>query len=123
MALRQNGKSSGMNYAATASDLTRKMIAREMTGPNDTGPAMDRIERKFGIPFSTQEHLRRGKAKTVEAGMFARIRAAYLAHCERSIVALQHEFQIEKARGDDSNQDLAAEAEKLLAKIKERRQA
>lgn len=93
-----------MNHAETASDLTRRMIGREMNGPNDLGSAMERIERRFGIPYWTQDHLRKGKAKTIETGMFNRIRAAYLAHCERSLKRLEHELKLEKARGDDTRQ-------------------
>lgn len=107
--------------AATASEYVRRMIGREMQGPGDVGPAMNRLEAKYGIPFWTLEHLRKGKAKTVDVSVFARIRAAYLNHCERQLRSLEHELRIEKARGNDRDQDLLAETEALLAKLAARR--
>ena len=62
--------------AAVASEYMRRMIGREMRGPNDIGAAMNRIETKYGIPFWTQEYLRKGKAKVCDVGLFVRIRAA-----------------------------------------------
>lgn len=106
---------------AAASDMVRRMVAREMRGPSDTGPAMQRLEQKYGLSFWTLEHLRKGRAKVCEAGLFQRLRGAYLDHCERQLKALKHEIEIEKARGNDADADLLAEAEALLAKIKQRK--
>lgn len=103
--------------ALAATELTRKLVAREMRGPSDTGPALCRLESKYGLPFWTMEHLRKGRAKTVDALLFARLRAAYLDHCRRQIAALQHELELERASGDDRNQDLLAETETLMAKL------
>lgn len=107
--------------AAAASEYMRKMIAREMKGPNDLGPSMNRIEQKFGIPFWTQDHLRKGKAKTCDASLFARVRNAYLSHCERQLKSLQHEIEVERAKGHDLDQDILAEVEALLAKVEARK--
>jgi len=103
--------------AAVASDLVRKMVAREMRGPCDTGPAMERLEQKYGLPFWTLDHFRRRKAKGCDVGLFARIRGAYFDHCERSVKRLCHEMKMERMRGDDFDADLLAEAEALLEKI------
>jgi hypothetical protein len=107
--------------ALAASEMVRKMVAREMRGPSDTGPAMQRLEAKYGLPFWTLEHLRKGRAKVCEAGLFQRLRGAYLDHCERQLNALKHEIELEKARGNDCDSDLLAEAEALLAKIRQRK--
>lgn len=107
--------------APVASEYMRKMIGQEMRGPNDLGSAMNRLEQKFGIPFWTQEHLRKGKAKTCDASMFARIRGAYLSHCESQLKRLQEEIKIERAKGHDVDADILAETETLLAKIKARK--
>lgn len=120
MASRQNRKSSQMS-ATVASEYMRKMIAREMKGPNDLGPAMNRIEAKYGLSYWTQEHLRRRKAKSCDVGLFARIREAYLDHCEAQLRKLKHEIEMEKAKGNDLDADLLAETETLLAKIAARR--
>lgn len=107
--------------ALAASEMVRKMVAREMRGPSDTGPAMQRLEAKYGLPFWTLEHLRKGRAKVCEAGLFQRLRGAYLDHCERQIAALKHEIQMEKARGNDSDQDLLDQAEALIQKLRARK--
>jgi hypothetical protein len=75
----------------------------------------------YGIPYWTLEYFRKGKAKTCDLTLFQRIRGAYLDHCEGKLKALQHELHIEKAKGNDSDADLLAEAEALLAKIAERK--
>ncbi len=106
-----------MNNVEVAGNYARTMIGREMRGPNDLGPAMNRLEQKYGLPFWSLDHLRKGKAKTVESGLFQRIRSAYFAHCERQIKVLQHEMRIEKVVGHDVDENLLAEAEALLAKI------
>lgn len=120
MASPQKRKWSPMT-AAVASEYVKRMISREMRGPNDMGPAMNRIEQKFGIPFWSLDHLRKGKAKVCDVALFQRIRLAYFDHCERQIKALQHELKLERLSGDDTNDDLLAEAETLLAKIHKRK--
>ena len=104
-----------------ASDMVRRMVSREMRGPSDTGPAMQRLEAKYGLPFWTMEHLRKGRAKVCEAGLFQRLRGAYLDHCERKLTQLKHEIELERARGNDTDQDLLAEAEALLARLHQRK--
>lgn len=124
MAYPKNRKRYPMSASVlAASDMVRKMVGREMRGPSDTGPAMQRLEQKYGLPFWSLEHLRKGRAKVCEATLFARIRIAYLDHCERQIKALQHELELERLTGDDFNDDLLAEAETLLARIQARRAA
>lgn len=104
--------------AEAAATYIRSMVAREMRGPGDTGEAMHRIEAMYGIPFHTQEHLRKGKAKTCEITLFQRIRGSYLDHCERQIKKLEHELIIiERAAGGAVDSDLLVEVEVLLAKI------
>jgi hypothetical protein len=106
-----------------ATDYVRTMVQRESRGPGDLDNAMSRIEAKYGLPFWTLWHLRRGKAKTVEASMLARIRAAYLDMCQRQASNLLHEIKIEAAVSDDLDSDIAAELEALVAKIKAKRAA
>lgn len=55
---------------------------------------------------------------TVEAGLLARIRGAYLDLCERQVSKLQHEIAVEKALNeDDTLEDLEREARRLAARI------
>ena len=108
----------------TASAYVKRMVERETKGWGDQENALTRLEARYGLPFWSMDHLRTGRAESVEAGLFQRIRAAYLDLCERQVAKLQHEIAIEKAiQGDDSMEDLAREAETLLARIAEKRNA
>lgn len=109
-----------MSNVDVAGLYARTMVGREMAGPNDLNPAMQRISNRHEIPFWSLDHLRRGKAKTIEASLFYKIRAAYFAHCERQLKALQHELSLEKETGNVANLDLLAEVEALLAKAEKR---
>lgn len=107
-----------MSSADVASDYVRRMVEAETKGWGDQENALARLEARYGLPFWSLNHIRTGRAKTVEAGLFARIRGAYLDLCERQITKLQHEIAVEKALNqDDSLQDLEREAEALAARI------
>jgi len=102
----------------TAGTYVRRMVEREAKGWGDQANAQQRIEARYGLPFWTLEHLRTGRAKTVEAGLLARIRGAYLDLCERQVSKLQHEIAVEKALNeDDTLEDLEREARRLAARI------
>jgi len=107
--------------AAAANDYLTRMVANEMRGPGDTKPALERLSRRYGLSFWTLEHIRKGRAKECDAGLFERIRAAYLDHCERKLRELEHELRMEKARGDARDNDLLVETEALLAKLAARK--
>lgn len=107
-----------------ATDYVRTMVQRESRGPGDLDNAMHRLEAKYGLPFWSLWHLRKGKAKTVEASLLARIRGAYLDMCQRQASNLLHEIKMEAAASDDDlDSDIAAELEALLAKIQAKREA
>jgi hypothetical protein len=106
-----------------ATDYVRTMVQRESHGPGDLDNAMRRLEAKYGLPFWTLWHLRKGKAKTVEASLLARIRGAYLDMCQRQASNLLHEIKMEAAAGHDLDSDIAAELEAVLAKIHAKRAA
>ncbi len=110
--------------AQTAGGYVRRMVERETRGWGDQSGAQQRLEARYGIPFWSLEHLRTGRAKTVEAGLFARIRGAYLDLCERQVAKLQHEIAIEKALNeDDTLEDLEREAARLAARIQAKKDA
>lgn len=109
---------------AVATEYVRRMVSREARGPGDTEGAMARLEARYGIGFWQLSHLRGGRAKTVDVGLFARIRAAYLDYCEKQIRLLQHEIAVEKAvNEDDSLEDLEREAAELVARVAAKRKA
>ena len=106
-----------------ATEYVRTMVQRESRGPGDLDNAMGRIEARYGIPFWSLWHLRKGKAKTVEASLLARIRAAYLDMCAKQAGNLLHEIEVEAAVGtaDDADLDLAAALRALAQKIEARK--
>lgn len=111
-----------MSSAEVATGYVRRMVERETRGWGDQEGAMSRLETRYGIPFWSLNNIRTGRAKTVEAGLFARIRGAYLDLCERQVAKLQHEIAIEKALNeDDTLEDLEREARRLAAEIAARR--
>jgi hypothetical protein len=108
-----------MSTAIEAQGYVRIMIEREARGWGDQTNALSRIERRYGLSFWSLNNLRTGRAKTVEAGLFQRIRSAYVDMCERQIAALEHEVAMERARDASAvDQDLAAEIERLAAKVR-----
>jgi hypothetical protein len=104
-----------------ATEYVRTMVQRESRGPGDLDNAMSRIEARYGLPFWTLWHLRKGRAKGVEASMLARIRAAYLDMCRRQASNLLHEIGVEAATGDDTDQDLADRLRAIAAEIEAKR--
>ncbi len=111
-----------MSSADVATGYVRRMVEKETRGWGDQNSALHRIGDRYRLPFWTLNNLKTGRAKTVEAGLFDRIRAAYLDLCERQVRQLQHEIEIEKAKaGDASFEDLAREAEELAARVAERK--
>ena len=105
-----------------ASDYASRLLEYEQRG-SDTESALFRLEQRYGLTPNQIMHLRSRRAKSCDVNLFARLRAAYLDLCQRQVSKLQHEIAITKATGDDTLEDLVAEAESLLAKIKARRGA
>ena len=93
-------------------------------GEDEMDAAYDAFERQFGVGRWTVEHLRKRKAKTCDVSVFAKLKGAYLALCERQVAKLQHQIAIEKATQDDDDlRDLEAAAAALAAKIQARKAA
>lgn len=111
-----------MSTTDVAGNYVRRMVEYETKGWGDQHNALSRLEARYGLPFWSLANLKSGRAKTVEAGLFARIRAAYLDLCERQVAKLQHEISIEKAlTEDDTLEDLQREARRLAAQIAQKR--
>ena len=107
-----------MSSADLAIDYARKVLSREARGPGDLEEAMHRLEAKTGVGYWTWWGLWNKRRKSVDMDLFSRVRGAYLALCEKQVRALQHDLAVEKAMsGDDTFEDLVAEAEALAAKI------
>jgi len=100
-----------------ASDYASRLLEFEQRG-SDTESALSRLEKRYGFSPNQIIHLRSGRAKSCDVGLFARLRDAYLDLCERQVAKLQHEIAITKATSDDTIEDLVAEADALAAKIR-----
>lgn len=108
-----------MSTAVEAQGYVKRMLENEGSTWGNLSQALERIERRYGIPYWTLNNLRTGRAKTVEAGLFQRLRGAYLDHCERQIARLQHELEMEKERANnDLDADLLAQVQSLAEKVK-----
>lgn len=91
---------------------------------DDLDVAYDAFERQYGVGRWTIDHLKKGKAKTCDVSVFAKLKGAYIALCERQVAKLQHQIAVEKAAHDDDDlRDLEAAAAALAAKVKAKRQA
>jgi hypothetical protein len=99
------------------------MVQRESRGPGDIDNAMQRLETRYGLPFWSLWHLRKGRAKTCDTSLYARIQGAYLDMCKRQVGSLLHEIEMETIGGDDTLADLENEARILAAKIAARKEA
>lgn len=109
-----------------AADYARRIhafVEQDTRDPDQLEFAFGAFERRYGIGRWTLEHLRKGRAKTCDVGIFARLRAAYLDLCQRQVTKLQMQIAIEKATNDDDLGDLEAEASALAAKIAAKRRA
>ncbi len=111
--------------AVVARSHVQRMVVREIETSGSRDRAFDAISRRYGITRSQLRHLWEGRAKTVEAGLFARIRLAYLDFNQRQISKLQAELALERAMGGDPDNldDLETEARELLAKVEAARAA
>ncbi len=107
-----------VSSAEMATGYVRRMVEAETRGWGDQESALSRLEARYGLPFWSLNNIRTGRAKTVEAGLFARIRGAYLDLCQRQVAKLQHEIAVEKALNEhDTLEDLEREARSLAARI------
>jgi hypothetical protein len=102
-----------MSSAQVASGYVRRMVENETRGWGDTDNALNRLEAKYGLPFWTLQNLRTGRAKTVEASLFNRIKAAFVDQCGRHAARLLHEAEMAKAGNPDV--DVAAIEDQIRA--------
>lgn len=102
-----------MSSAQLAAGYVRRMVETETRGWGDTDNALSRLEAKYGLPFWTLNNLRTGRAKTVEATLFNRIRAAFADQCGRHAARLLHEAETAMAVNPDD--DVAAIQDEIRA--------
>lgn len=124
MALPKNDNEVPQVSAQTATFYVQRMVKLEEVRAGNKENALRHISRDYKIGFWQLTHLFKGKAKTCDVGLYARIRSAYLDRCSQMIAALQHDLEIEGAlHGDDVDQDLVARAAALAAEVAAQRAA
>jgi hypothetical protein len=102
----------------TARDLARVLLQREARGPGDTENAMRRLEQRSGIDFGVWWSLRYRPPQDILSGVFSRLRAFYVAECERQMRLLAAEIENAKAANDLAPDDLH-EIEAALAQARQ----
>jgi hypothetical protein len=111
--LQQEQKSPEVDEAA---EWARELVRMEARGPGDLPNAMDRIERRHGLPPRTLWALRYRAPKDIFASVYNRLRAAYEGERQRQLRQLQHEFILTKALAGASDPAVAA-AEAALGEV------
>lgn len=104
----REGQMSEAAYVEDAAQIARSLVARESRGPGDTENAMRRLEARYGVPFNAWWSLRYRKPKAIVAGLYARIKAAHAAECERHLRRLAIELEITKAVSGPDHASVAA---------------
>lgn len=105
--------------------LTRERIVKLAAAEGaDKTTALKTVARRTDLNFWTLHNIQRGRAKTVDASIFERIRTAYLDWCERQIAALQHEITIAREATPDADfLDLDDEIARLRTRVADARSA
>lgn len=81
------------SYVDEARRMARHLIATEAAGPGDIVNAMQRIEVRYGVPFSLLKSLRYRTPKDIYMSAWFRLVAAYEAQCERQARRLNAELE------------------------------
>ena len=124
MALPNSGNEVPKVSAASATDYVQKLVKIEAVTSGSKENALHKLSRDYGLTVSQLTHLYKGRAKKCDVSLYARIRGAYLDRCAKAVAILQHEIAMGEASGHHADdQDLAAEAAELAAKVEAQRAA
>lgn len=99
-----------------ASKWLTDMMSREAILIGDAN-AIRVVGRRCGLGYWPTYRLMRKEAKTLDVGVYAKIRTAYLGFCRREIAKLEHEFEVARVVDADL-EDLEGEISALAAKVK-----
>ena len=106
-----------MSSAEIAAGYVRRMVESETRGWGDTKEALRRLGVKYGLSYWTLNNLRIGRAKTVEASVYNRIKAAFADQCRRQAERLLHEAEM--AEAGNPNADMEAIQDQIRALVAE----
>jgi hypothetical protein len=124
MALPNSGNEAPTVSAATATKYVEKLVALETLDSRTNEAAFIKLAKDYGFTVGQLTHLFKGRAKTCDVSLYARIKRAYYDRCAKLAAALQHEMAIEEALGSDAfDEDLAARASALVAEALAKRAA
>lgn len=124
MALPNSGNEVPHVSASTATEYVQKLVKIETATSGTKETAIAKIARDYGLTPSQLTHIYKGRAKTCDISLFARIRGAYLDRCARALASLQHELAMEEAlSGNALDQDLVDRAAALAAEVAAKRAA
>jgi hypothetical protein len=84
---------SAVTFVQDASTKTRWLVERESRGAGDTRNAMERIARRYGIPFQALWTLRYREPRDILVSVYSRICEAHEAECSRQARLLNEELQ------------------------------
>jgi hypothetical protein len=104
-------RSEQMDSAAVvdrAAGWANEMVLREARGPGDLPNAMERLERRYGIPATTFWAFRYRRPKDVRGSILVRLYAAYQAERMRQLKALENDLAITAAIAGTDNATVAA---------------
>lgn len=100
---------------AQARQWADDLVRGESRGPGDTENAMRRIGIRTGIPWRVFWALRYRPPPDLWASVHERLRAAYLAECERQMRKLEYDIEITKALAGPDHDTVRAAAAALEA--------
>ncbi len=75
-----------------------ELVRREARGTGDTANAMRRVGHRYGIDYAVLWSLRYRPPKNMVVSVYERLRAAYLAECDRQERLIRHERAITEAK-------------------------
>lgn len=96
----------------------RKMFQHRVKGWGDETDALEECAKMARMSARSFKRLMTGETKSLDMGVFARVRRAYLDYCARKAAELLAEIQQEESRsGNVRIGHLGEEVEVLVAKI------
>ena len=82
---------SAVTFVDDARDKSRWLVNQESRGPGDTRGAMERVSRRYGIPFSVLWSLRYRNPNDILVSAYFAIIQAHEAECDRQARLIEHE--------------------------------
>lgn len=105
-----------VQMADRATVYVGEMYETEYRGWGDGQNALSRLSELTGVPFWSLDHIKRGKAKTVETSLFNKIKSGYLRYCLGKVDQLMEKIEAEKEAHPNVSLDVLEEEVDLLSR-------